>query len=151
MTPMKASKECKIVDRLPEFKTVSKSTRASFWSLTHPSSKMQMHIGLFQCLIDSTQFLYNLILRSFLWSSIILLLYLLLQSNKPEKHKLLRDAPIVGKKWQWEPLFLTRYRYILSGRSVTKEGWDKVSNQISFEHLETNMSSPPSPSGHLCI
>ncbi|KAL1862626.1 hypothetical protein Daus18300_008423 [Diaporthe australafricana] len=41
------------------------------------------------------------------------------------KYTILPAAPIVGRKWKYEPRWLTRYRFVPSGWDITREGWDK--------------------------
>lgn len=38
----------------------------------------------------------------------------------------LPNAPIVGAKWWWEPLFITKYRYNTNGWQIIHDGYTKV-------------------------
>lgn len=46
------------------------------------------------------------------------------------KYTILHGAPIVGRKWKYEPRWLTRYRFVPSGWDITREGWDKVRSSM---------------------
>lgn len=65
----------------------------------------------------------------FLLASIALVWVILPTLFKFSKHTLVSRAPVVGRKWWFEPLFVTRYRFILNGWSITKEGWQTVSSE----------------------
>lgn len=69
----------------------------------------------------------------FLLASIALVWVLLLTLFKCSKHTLVPRASVVGRKWWFEPLFVTRYRFVLNGWSITKEGWQAVSNSESSD------------------
>lgn len=46
------------------------------------------------------------------------------------KYCTVSGSPVAGRKWWFEPLILTRYRFLLNGWSVTQAGWDQVSTSV---------------------
>lgn len=80
----------------------------------------------------------------FLLASIALVWVILSTLFKFSKHTLVPRAPVVGRKWWFEPLFVTRYRFVLNGWSITKEGWQAVSSK-SFDAALRNLLNSDSP------
>ena len=62
-----------------------------------------------------------------LWVAVALVPVLLSQLSKYTKHTVLPNLPVVGRKWSFEPLLLTRYRFVLKGWDITRDAWEKVS------------------------
>lgn len=44
----------------------------------------------------------------------------------------LPEAPIVGAKWWWEPLFITKYRYNTNGWQIIYDGYTKVFELLAW-------------------
>lgn len=67
-----------------------------------------------------------------IWLAALLLLGPILATlaDRTTKHTKWRGAPVVGRKWSLEPLFVTRYRFVLNGWAVTREGWQKASSKV---------------------
>ncbi|KAK3367922.1 cytochrome P450 [Podospora didyma] len=46
------------------------------------------------------------------------------------RYSTVASAPVVGRGWRFEPLFLTRYRFLLGGWAITRDGWDQYSDSV---------------------
>lgn len=42
------------------------------------------------------------------------------------KYTTIRGAPVAGRNWKFEPLVMTRYRFVTSGWPIVRDGWEKV-------------------------
>jgi hypothetical protein len=67
-----------------------------------------------------------------LWA--ILVTFLVTRLSIGTKHTRLSGAPIVGKKWRFEPSILTKYRFVFGAWPIVREGWRKVRNIITFKN-----------------
>lgn len=74
--------------------------------------------------------------------AIALVFILSFQASKYTKHTLIPGLPIVGQKVWFEPLLLTRYRYVFGGWKITREALNKVSlRNLIFLHLSKEICS----------
>lgn len=62
-----------------------------------------------------------------LWLAVALIPILFSQFSKYTKHTVLPNLPVAGRKFSFEPLLLTRYRFVLRGWEITRDAWHKVS------------------------
>lgn len=60
------------------------------------------------------------------WPLLVLAAVILLQKAQFTKHTLIPQIPVVGQKWALEPLFITRFRFVMNGWAITREGLEKV-------------------------
>jgi hypothetical protein len=70
-----------------------------------------------------------------LWTLLAVSVALVSQALNLAKHTLIPGLPVVGRKWSFEPLFITRFRFILNGWAITREGYLKV--KCPFHDLPT--------------
>ncbi|POS78831.1 ent-kaurene oxidase [Diaporthe helianthi] len=56
---------------------------------------------------------------------------LITKARNSTKYTIIPGTPIVGRKWKYEPAWLTRYRFVTNGWDITKEGWEKVRLHMS--------------------
>lgn len=61
-----------------------------------------------------------------IWLAFSLVLIVLCRNVQFNKHTLIPGIPVMGRKWALEPLFITRFRFIMSGWDITREGLQKV-------------------------
>lgn len=48
------------------------------------------------------------------------------------KHVLIPGLPVAGRRWAFEPLFVTRFRFVLGGWQITREGLTTVSFILEY-------------------
>lgn len=70
--------------------------------------------------------------QSILLALLIVCPVLIAKARNSTKYTIVRGAPIVGRKWKYEPGWLTRYRFLTGAWEITKEGWEKVRPHVSF-------------------
>ncbi|KAK4174301.1 cytochrome P450 [Triangularia setosa] len=59
--------------------------------------------------------------------TIVFILNILFLSTK---YRTVSGSPVAGQKWWFEPLVITRYRFLLNGWAVTRAGWDQYGDRI---------------------
>lgn len=57
------------------------------------------------------------------------------------KYTTITGAPVVGKKWKYEPSWLTRYRFVTGGWEVAQEGWQKVREITWLSESDRNIDT----------
>lgn len=60
------------------------------------------------------------------WTSLALMVIVASRALNLAQHTLIPEIPVIGRKWFFEPLFITRFRYIFDGWGITREGYRKV-------------------------
>ncbi|KAL8647240.1 MAG: hypothetical protein Q9210_005672, partial [Variospora velana] len=62
---------------------------------------------------------------TYAWIALVLIAVLALPNLTYTRGLKLPEAPIVGAKWWWEPLFITKYRYNTNGWQIIHDGYTK--------------------------
>lgn len=62
-----------------------------------------------------------------LWTSVAVFSALFLHAvDKYTAHTINPDLPVAGKRWRWEPGFITRYRFLLYGWEIVRDALENV-------------------------
>lgn len=63
---------------------------------------------------------------TYAWIALVLIAILGLRNLTYTRGVKIPEAPIVGARWWWEPLFITKYRYTTNAWQIIHDGYTKV-------------------------